>query len=138
YETGGGVIEVNAGPGFRMHLAPSQGTPRNVAAPVLDLLYPAGAESRIPILAVTGTNGKTTTARMVAHILSASGRKVGLSSSTGVYIDGRRIMTGDCTGPRSARIVLGNPTIDVAVLETARGGLLREGLAFDTCDVGCV
>jgi cyanophycin synthetase len=137
-ETGGGIIEVNAGPGFRMHLYPSQGKSRNVAAPVLDLLYPAGAPSRVPILAVTGTNGKTTTTRMLAHILAFNGQKVGMTSSTGVYIDGRRIMEGDCTGPKSARVVLGEPTIDVAVLETARGGLLREGLAFDTCDIGCV
>jgi cyanophycin synthetase len=137
-DTGGGIIEVNAGPGFRMHLYPSQGKPRNVAAPVLDLLYPTGATSRIPVLAVTGTNGKTTTARMLAHILAVSGQKVGMTSSNGIYIDGRCIMEGDCTGPKSARVVLGDPTIDVAVLETARGGLLREGLAFDKCDVACV
>jgi cyanophycin synthetase len=137
-ETGGGIIEVNAGPGFRMHLHPSQGKPRNVAAPVLDLLYPAGAASRIPIFAVTGTNGKTTTTRMLAHIISAGGQTVGMTSSDGVYIDGRRIKEGDCTGPKSARVVLADPTIDAAVLETARGGLLREGLAFDACDVGCV
>ncbi|MBY3266860.1 cyanophycin synthetase [Rhizobium laguerreae] len=137
-ETGGGIIEVNAGPGFRMHLYPSQGKRRNVAAPVLDLLYPPGAPSRVPVLAVTGTNGKTTTTRMLAHILAADGQIVGMTSSNGVYIDGRRILEGDCTGPRSARVVLGEPTIDVAVLETARGGLLREGLAFDACDIGCV
>ncbi|WP_261316401.1 Mur ligase family protein [Rhizobium leguminosarum] len=121
-----------------MHLYPSQGKRRNVAAPVLDLLYPPGAPCRVPVLAVTGTNGKTTTTRMLAHILAASGQIVGMTSSDGVYIDGRRIMEGDCAGPRSARIVLGEPTIDVAVLETARGGLLREGLAFDACDIGCV
>ncbi|MDR6821069.1 cyanophycin synthetase [Neorhizobium sp. 2083] len=138
FEVGGGVIEVNAGPGFRMHLCPSEGVPRNVAAPVMDLLYPSNAPSRIPVFAVTGTNGKTTTARMLAHILSASGLKVGMTSSSGVFIDGKRVMDGDCTGPKSARLVLGEPGIDAAVLETARGGLLREGLAFDTCDIGCV
>lgn len=137
-ETGGGIIEVNAGPGFRMHLYPSEGKPRNVAKPVLDLLYPKGAQSRIPVFAITGTNGKTTTTRMLAHILSSAGQRVGLTTSNGVYIDGRRIAEGDCTGPRSARMVLGDPSVDVAVLETARGGLLREGLAFDRCDVGCV
>ena len=137
-ETGGGIVEVNAGPGFRMHLHPSHGRARNVAKPVLDLLYPDGTPSRVPVFAITGTNGKTTTARMLAHILSADGQKVGLTTSTGVYIDGRRIMSGDCTGPKSARVVLAEPTIDVAVLETARGGILREGLAFDRCDIGCV
>ncbi|RFB88783.1 cyanophycin synthetase [Rhizobium leguminosarum bv. trifolii] len=137
-ETGGGIIEVNAGPGFRMHLYPSQGRPRNVAKPVLNLLYPEEAPSRVPIFAVTGTNGKTTTARMLAHILSADGRKVGLTTSTGIYIDGRLTMSGDCTGPKSARLILSEPTIDVAVLETARGGILREGLGFDGCHVGCV
>lgn len=138
FEVGGGVIEVNAGPGFRMHLFPSEGVPRNVAASVMDLLYPSDAPSRIPIFAVTGTNGKTTTARMLAHILATSGLKVGMTSSSGVFIDGERVMDGDCTGPKSARLVLGEPGIDVAVLETARGGLLREGLAFETCDIGCV
>jgi cyanophycin synthetase len=138
HETGGGIIEVNAGPGFRMHLAPSEGKARNVAAPVLDLLYPPGEPSRIPILAITGTNGKTTTTRMLAHILAATGKKVGMTTSSGVYIGGQRIMEGDCTGPKSARIVLSDPTVDVAVLETARGGMLREGLAFRACDVGCV
>ncbi|WP_064712323.1 cyanophycin synthetase [Rhizobium bangladeshense] len=137
-ETGGGIIEVNAGPGFRMHLHPSQGRARNVAKPILDLLYPEGTPSSVPIFAVTGTNGKTTTARMLAHILSTDGHTVGLTTSTGIYIDGQRIMSGDCTGPRSARVVLAEPMIDVAVLETARGGILREGLAFDRCDVGCV
>jgi cyanophycin synthetase len=137
-ETGGGIIEVNAGPGFRMHLYPSEGKPRNVAKPVLDLLYPKSSPSRIPVFAITGTNGKTTTTRMLAHILASTGQRVGLTTSTGVYIDGRRVQDGDCTGPRSARIILGDPSVDVAVLETARGGLLREGLAFDRCDIGCV
>jgi cyanophycin synthetase len=137
-ETGGGIIEVNAGPGFRMHLSPTEGTARNVAKPVVDLLYPPGTPSRIPVLAVTGTNGKTTTARMLAHILAGSGQKVGLTSTTGIHVGGRKIMSGDCTGPKSARIVLSEPDLDVAVLETARGGILREGLGFDACDVGCV
>jgi cyanophycin synthetase len=137
-DTGGGIIEVNAGPGFRMHLFPSEGTSRNVAEPVLDLLYPEGTPTRIPILAITGTNGKTTTTRMLAHILSFSGLKVGMTTSSGVVINDRQILKGDCTGPKSAQVVLSEPTIDIAVLETARGGLLREGLAFDHCDVGCV
>lgn len=138
HETGGGIIEVNAGPGFRMHLSPSEGEGRNVAAPVMDLLYPPGAPVRIPILAITGTNGKTTTTRMLGHILTAAGYKVGMTTSSGIYIAGQQIMEGDCTGPRSAGVVLGDPTVDVAVLETARGGMLREGLAFRACDVGCV
>ncbi|MBW9064388.1 cyanophycin synthetase [Rhizobium herbae] len=138
HHTGGGVIEVNAGPGFRMHLQPSEGRSRNVAGAALDLLFPAGAPSRIPIFAITGTNGKTTTAKMLAHILAGCGAKVGLTSSTGAYLDGERIIAGDCSGPKSARLVLRDPDIDVAVLETARGGILREGLGFDRCDFGCV
>jgi cyanophycin synthetase len=137
-ETGGGIIEVNAGPGFRMHLQPSVGQPRNVARPVLDLLYPGDAQSRIPIFAITGTNGKSTTARMLGHILQKSGLSVGLTSTTGVYINGRRIIEGDCSGPQSARMVLREPSVDAAVLETARGGILREGLGFEACDVGAV
>ncbi|MBZ9965689.1 cyanophycin synthetase [Mesorhizobium sp. BR1-1-2] len=137
-ETGGGIIEVNAGPGFRMHLEPSQGRARNVARPVLDLLFPGGKNGRIPIFAITGTNGKSTTARMLAHVLQANGSNVGLTSTTGIYLNGERIMTGDCSGPKSARIVLREPGIDIAVLECARGGILREGLAFDECDVGAV
>jgi cyanophycin synthetase len=137
-ETGGGIVEVNAGPGFRMHLQPSAGKPRNVARPVIDMLFPPGTPGRIPIVAITGTNGKTTTSRMVSHILKMTGKRVGLTTSTGVYVDGDTYMTGDMTGPRSAGIVLRDPTVDVAVLETARGGILREGLGFDRCDVGCV
>ena len=137
-ETGGGIVEVNAAPGFRMHLEPSQGQPRAVARPVLSVLYPPGTPTQIPILAITGTNGKTTTARMIAHILSCQGQTVGLTSTGGVYVDGHLIAAGDATGPRSARLVLEDPTVDVAVLETARGGLLREGLAFQRCDVGVV
>jgi cyanophycin synthetase len=138
FESRGGIIEVNAGPGFRMHLQPSQGRPRNVAAPVIDMLFPAGTPSRIPIVAITGTNGKTTTARMVAHIQQLHGRCVGLTTTDGIYIDGELYRSGDMTGPWSAGIVLKHPNIDAAVLETARGGILREGLGWDRCDVGAV
>jgi cyanophycin synthetase len=134
-ETGGAICEVNAGPGFRMHVAPSEGTPRDVAGPVIDMLFPPGAPSRVPIAAVTGTNGKTTTSRMLAHILKMAGHTVGLSSSDGIYIDGNLSVEGDLTGPRSAQMILRDPTIDAAVLETARGGLLRSGLGFRHCDV---
>ncbi|MBX0326114.1 cyanophycin synthetase [Oscillochloris sp. ZM17-4] len=137
-EVGGGIVEVNAGPGFRMHLQPSEGTPRNVARNVIDMLFPRGTPSRVPIMAITGTNGKTTTARMVAHILKMTGARVGLTTTDGIYIDGQIYMKGDMTGPWSARMVLKDPTVDAAVLETARGGILREGLGYDTCDVGCV
>lgn len=137
-ETGGGVIEVNAAPGFRMHLEPSEGKPRDVAGPVIDMLFPRGRPSRIPILAVTGTNGKSTTARMLKHVLRHTGLTVGLTTTSGVYVNDERVFEGDATGPRSARMVLRDPTVDVAVLETARGGTLREGLGFDRCDVGAV
>jgi cyanophycin synthetase len=137
-EVGGGIVEVNAGPGFRMHLQPSEGTPRNVAKHVIDMLFPRGQPARIPIISITGTNGKTTTARMVAHILKLTGQRVGLTTTDGIYIDGELYMKGDMTGPWSARMVLKDPTVDAAVLETARGGILREGLGFDRCDVGCV
>jgi cyanophycin synthetase len=137
-ERGGVIVEVNAAPGFRMHVAPTVGTPRNVAAPVIDMLFPRGAEARIPTAAITGTNGKTTTSRMVAHILKMSGKRVGLTTTDGIYIDGERILKGDMTGPWSARVVLTDPTVEAAVLETARGGVLREGLGWDRCDVGCV
>lgn len=137
-ETGGGVIEVNAAPGFRMHLEPSEGKSRDVAAAVLAQLYPPGARSRIPIVAITGTNGKSTVGRMVSAIFRAHGLTVGLTNTSGVYIDDERLTTVDASGPRSARMVLRDPTVEVAVLETARGGILREGLAFDHCDVGMV
>ncbi|MFT3772043.1 MAG: cyanophycin synthetase [Minicystis sp.] len=137
-EHGGVIVEVNAAPGFRMHVAPTVGTPRNVAAPVIDMLFPNGAPARIPTAAITGTNGKTTTSRMVAHILKMSGKRVGLTTTDGIYIDGERILKGDMTGPWSARVVLTDPTVEAAVLETARGGILREGLGWDRCDVGCV
>jgi len=138
HETGGGIIEVNAAPGFRMHLQPSEGRPRNVARAVIDMLFPRGTPTRIPILAITGTNGKSTTARMVGHILRASGLDVGLTSTTGIYVNGNRVVEADASGPWSARAVLRDPTVDVAVLETARGGILREGLGFPECDVGLV
>jgi cyanophycin synthetase len=136
-ETGGGVIEVNAAPGFRMHIEPSEGSPRDVAKPVIEMLFPRGRRSRVPILAVTGTNGKSTTCRMLKHILRYTGCNVGLTSTSGVYINDQLVNPGDATGPRSARMVLRDPTVEVAVLETARGGMLREGLAFEHADVGC-
>ncbi|HEY4002737.1 MAG TPA: cyanophycin synthetase, partial [Candidatus Xenobia bacterium] len=135
---GGGIVEINAAPGFRMHVAPSEGKPRPVAKAVVDMLFPPGKNSRVPIVAITGTNGKTTTARMVAHIMKMSGRKVGLTTTDAIYIDGRVLRRGDMTGPWSARMVLKDPTIDFAVLETARGGMLRSGLGFERCDVGAV
>jgi cyanophycin synthetase len=137
-ETDGVIVEVNAAPGFRMHVAPSQGLPRNVAAPVLEMLFPPGTPSRIPILAVTGTNGKTTTTRLLAHIYRQTGKTVGFTSTDAVYINEYCVEKGDNTGPYSAGMILRDPTVEVAVLETARGGILRAGLAFDTCDVGVV
>ncbi|MDZ7755804.1 cyanophycin synthetase [Rhodohalobacter sp.] len=138
HETGGVVLEVNAAPGFRMHLSPSKGKPRNVAAPVLDMLFPKGQKSRIPIIAVTGTNGKTTTTRLISHIMKGAGRKVGYTTTDGVYVNDELIMKGDCGGPKSAQIVLKDPGVDTAVLECARGGILRLGLGFDYCDVAVV
>jgi cyanophycin synthetase len=137
-QTNGGVVEVNAAPGFRMHLEPSEGRPRDVARPVIDTLFPRGETGRIPIIAVTGTNGKSTTCRMTARILKQAGLCVGLTSTTGVEVDGQVLVKADASGPRSARMVLRDPMVQAAVLETARGGLLREGLAFDRCDVGAV
>ncbi|MGB5691225.1 MAG: cyanophycin synthetase [Flavobacteriaceae bacterium] len=138
-ETGGAVLEVNAGPGFRMHLAPTTGLPRNVAAPVVDKLFPQkGDTGRIPIVAITGTNGKTTTSRLMAHIAKMKGYRVGYTTSDGVYIQNRMLMQGDCTGPASAEFVLKDPTVNFAVLECARGGLLRAGLGFKKCDIAIV
>ncbi len=138
-DTGGAVLEVNAGPGFRMHLAPTSGLPRNVAAPVVDKLFPQkGDTGRIPIVAITGTNGKTTTSRLIAHIAKMNGKRVGYTTSDGVYIQNRMLMKGDCTGPASAEFVLKDPTVNFAVLESARGGLLRAGLGFKHCDVAIV
>ncbi len=137
-ENGGAILEVNAAPGFRMHVEPSEGIARNAAEPVIDMLFPKGATGRIPIIAITGTNGKTTTTRLTAHICKAAGKKVGYTTSDGVYIQNQLMMKGDCTGPVSARFVLSDPTVDFAVLESARGGLLKSGLAFDKCDVAIV
>jgi cyanophycin synthetase len=135
---GGGICEVNAAPGFRMHIAPSEGTPRDAAGPVIDMLFPPGTPARVPIAAVTGTNGKTTTARMLAHIAKMAGFTPGLTTTDGVYIDGQRTVEGDMTGPVSAQMVLRDPQIDFAVLETARGGLLRAGMGVSEVDVGAV
>ena len=137
-EVKGVVIEVNAAPGFRMHVCPSQGKSRNVAAPVLDMLFPPQTNPRIPIIAVTGTNGKTTTTRLIAHILKQTQRTVGYTTTDGIYVDDYLVEAGDNTGPQSAQLILQDPTVEVAVLETARGGILRSGLGFDTCDVGIV
>ena len=138
-ETGGAVLEVNAGPGFRMHLAPTTGLPRNVASHVVDKLFPnPGNTGRIPIVAITGTNGKTTTSRLIAHMAKLRGFRVGYTTSDGVYIQNRLLMKGDCTGPASAEFVLRDPTVNFAVLECARGGLLRAGLGFVKCDVAVV
>ena len=137
-ETGGAIVEVNAAPGFRMHTNPTEGEPQYVARPVIDSLFPAGSSARIPIISVTGTNGKTTTVRMVAHILKLMGRRVGMTSTDGIVIDGRLIRKGDMSGPKSAQMVLQNPTVDTAVFEVARGGILREGLGYDRNDVAVV
>ncbi len=137
-ETGGGIVEVNAAPGFRMHTHPTEGEPQYVAKPVIDLLFPPGTAARIPILAVTGTNGKTTTVRMLTHILKLMGRRVGMTSTDGIVIDGRLMKRGDMSGPKSAQMVLQNPTVDTAVFEVARGGILREGLGYDRNDVAVV
>ncbi len=135
---GGGICEINAAPGFRMHVAPSEGTPRDAAGPVIDMLFPAGASSRVPIACVTGTNGKTTTARMLAHITKMAGFTPGLTTTDGVYIDGQRTVEGDMTGPVATRMVLADPKIDMAVLEVARGGLLRAGMGVPFVNVGAV
>ena len=134
-EIGGGIVEVNAAPGFRMHVAPSEGQPRDVSGKVMDMLFPPGTPTRIPIAAITGTNGKTTTARMLAHIIKTCGHTVGLTTTDGIYVDGKLSVKGDTTGPRSAQMVLRDPTVDFAVLETARGGLVRNGLGYASTDV---
>ena len=134
-EIGGAIVEVNAAPGFRMHVAPSEGTPRDVSGKVIDMLFPVGSETRIPIAAITGTNGKTTTSRMLGHIMKTSGSVVGMTSTDGVYVDGKLSVKGDMTGPTSAQIVLRDPSVDFAVMETARGGLLRSGLGYQRSDV---
>lgn len=137
-EVDGVIVEVNAAPGFRMHVSPSKGLPRNVAAPVLDMLFPSGTPSRIPIISITGTNGKTTTTRLIAHILKQTGQTIGYTTTDGTYIGDYLVEKGDNTGPQSASLILQDPTVEVAVLETARGGILRSGLAFDAADVGVV
>jgi cyanophycin synthetase len=137
-EAGGVIVEVNAAPGFRMHLSPTEGKPRDVAGPVIDMLFPRGTRFRIPLAAITGTNGKTTTTRMVGHILKLSGYTVGMATTDGVYIDGVRTVRGDMTGPWSSQLVLRDPSIDAAVLETARGGIVRSGLGWRKCNVGAV
>lgn len=134
-DIGGAIVEVNAAPGFRMHVAPSEGEPRDVAGKVIDMLFPPGRPSRIPIAAITGTNGKTTTSRMLAHILKTCGNTVGLTTSDGIYVDGRQTVKGDTTGPKSAQMVLRDPVVDFAVMETARGGLVRSGLGYDSTNV---
>ncbi|WP_209834550.1 cyanophycin synthetase [Ruegeria sp. HKCCE3926] len=134
-DIGGAIVEVNAAPGFRMHVAPSEGQPRDVAGKVIDMLFPANEQTRIPIAAVTGTNGKTTTSRMLGHIMKTSGKTVGMTSTDGVYVDGKLSVKGDMTGPKSAQIVLRDPAVDFAVMETARGGLVRSGLGYQRSDV---
>jgi len=137
-DVGGGIVEINAGPGFRMHVAPTEGKPRDVAGPVIDMLFPSGTPCHIPIAAITGTNGKTTTTRMVGHILKLAGYTVGMATTDGVYIDGVLTVRGDMTGPFSSQLVLRDPTIDAAVLESARGGIVRSGLGWRRCNVGAV
>ena len=137
-EQGGVIVEVNAAPGLRMHLEPSVGISRPVGKAIVDALFPAEEQGRIPIVAVTGVNGKTTTTRFIAHILRGTGKSVGMTCTDGIYVNDRRIDSGDCSGPQSARSILINPSVDMAVFETARGGILREGLGFDYCDVGVV
>lgn len=134
----GVIVEVNAGPGLRMHIEPSSGKPRPVGESILDMMFPSSSNGRIPIVSVTGVNGKTTTTRLIAHLVASTGKKVGMTCTDGIYVGGRRIDSGDCSGPQSARSVLMNPFVEAAVLETARGGILREGLGFDFCDVGIV
>jgi cyanophycin synthetase len=135
---GGGIVELNAGPGLRMHLYPASGTPRAVGEAIMDLLYPSGQDSRIPVCAVTGTNGKTTVTRMIGHILGKTGKTVGMTTTDGIHVGGFRVASGDMTGPASARVVLSDPAVEAAVLEVARGGLLRRGLAHDWSDVGVI
>lgn len=137
-EQNGGIVEVNAAPGLRMHLHPSDGQPRDVGKPIVDMLYPPGSDARIPVIAVTGTNGKTTVTRLIAHMYDTARWTVGMTCTDGVYIGHEQIMHGDSSGPKSALAVLLHPHVEVAVLETARGGILREGLAFDRCKVGVV
>ena len=135
-EIGGGICECNAAPGFRMHVAPSEGKPRDVSGKVMDMLFPAGSKARIPVAGITGTNGKTTTSRMLASIMKSAGFTTGMTSTDGVYIDGHLTVKGDMTGPTSAQIVLRDPSVDFAIMETARGGIVKRGLGYSACDVG--
>ncbi len=137
-DIGGGIVEINAAPGFRMHVAPSEGQSRDVAGKVMDMLFPPNSPTRIPVVGITGTNGKTTTSRILSHILKTAGHVVGMTSTDGVYVDGHMSVKGDMTGPVSSQIVLRDPSVDMAVLETARGGILRAGLGYRECDVGAV
>ncbi|HEY9706534.1 MAG TPA: cyanophycin synthetase, partial [Allocoleopsis sp.] len=137
-EVDGVIVEVNAAPGFRMHVSPSKGLPRNVASPVIDMLFPPGSNHSVPIISLTGTNGKTTTTRLTAHIFKQTGKVVGYTTTDGTYIGDHLVEKGDNTGPQSAQLILQDPTVEIAVLETARGGILRSGLAFAQCDVGVV
>ena len=137
-QNGGVVLEVNAAPGFRMHLAPTVGKPRNVAAPVVDMLFPQGSTGRIPLIAITGTNGKTTTTRLTAHIAQHSGFSTGYTTTDGIYVNNTLVMEGDTTGPVSGELILKDPNVEFAVLETARGGILRSGLCFNNCDIGII
>jgi cyanophycin synthetase len=134
--TSGGVIEINASPGLRMHHYPSAGMPRDVGQAVVDSIYPPGAPCRIPVISITGTNGKTTVTRMIGHVLHTAGLCIGMTTTDGIYIDGERVVDGDTTGPQSAQVVLGDPAVEAAVLETARGGILRRGLGYDWSDIG--
>ena len=134
----GVVVEVNAAPGLRMHICPSEGIARNVAEPILAMLFPPGTSARVPVLAITGTNGKTTTTRLIAHIFKQTGQVVGYTTTDGIYIGDNLVEAGDTTGPQSAQMILQDPTVEVAVLETARGGILRSGLAFKDCDISVV
>lgn len=138
HEAGGAIVEINAAPGFRMHTHPTEGLPRQVGHAVVDMLFPPGAPASVPIIAITGTNGKTTTTRMIAHIMQKDGRTVGMTTSDGIYVNGTQIAAGDMAGPDSARMILKNPRVEVAVLETARGGILRSGLGFNRCNVAVV
>ena len=137
-ENGAVIIEVNAAPGIRMHTHPVEGKPRDVAGAILDMLYPTGSPAAIPIIAVTGTNGKTTTTRLIAHLFRSTGKTVGFTTTDGIYLQNRLVVPGDMTGPFGAIVILSNPTVDIAVLETARGGILRSGLGFEECDIGIV
>jgi cyanophycin synthetase len=135
---GGGIIELNAAPGLRMHLFPSEGKPRDVGAAIVEMLYPEGQDGRIPITSITGTNGKTTVTRMIGHVIGQTGRVVGMTTTDGIYVAGKRILNGDTTGPQSAKTILSDPAVEVAVLETARGGIVRRGLGYDWSDVGVI